>query len=486
MPAQIHELTLSNFKAFGPEPQTVPLRKINLIYGPNSGGKSSLVQALLLMKQTDEGRHGPAAFVPTGDYVDLGNFGTMVHNHATDGEIQIRLKFSPQDDPYRYDLTSYIHGNDANVPVLHRLDYVKLLTSHGRDHEVSRLELVSKSDEADVFQMPEGFDVIDSNPALVNQVIGSIRLNAERLLGNKLWRANVARGESFTSKQLRYCVDVRASTWDLIPVQAFIARGVPTQRNAREKLQKATDEIRRELRDISWAFKTAFWEQLSYLGPIQNSPQRFYRNLGGERGSVGSSGEYMFAMIASNRSESIAQINRYFARFDIKYEMEITYVKGNYESGNPVGFISLKNERGLPVTLVDVGFGISQILPTIVEGVAGSSDIVCVDQPEVHLHPRLQAQIADLLIDTCNRKHDPKQWIVETHSELLARRIQLRIAEEKITPDDVAIIYVDPVGESSVIKMLEIDEDGDWVDEWPAGFFEDGYTEMRAKDRAGG
>lgn len=482
MPAQIHELTLSNFKAFGPDPQTVPLRKINLIYGPNSGGKSSLVQALLLMKQTDEGRHGPAAFVPTGDYVDLGNFGTMVHNHATDGEIQIRLKFSPQDHYYRYDFTSYVQGNTSSMPVLNRLDYVKLLTVNGVDTEVSRLELVSKPDHANLFQMPEGFDILRSNRPIYD-LNRELQVNVDELLGNKIRRINESDRDIYTGEQLRAMVDIVAGIRDLVPVQARVVR---RSASVRQKLQDIADEIRRELRDFSWTFKTALWERLSYLGPIQNSPQRFYRNLGSEQGSVGPSGEYLFAMIANNHSDSIAEINRYFDAFDIKYRVEIADVRGDYEIGNPVGFISLKNENDLRVTLVDVGFGISQILPTIVEGVAGSSDIVCVDQPEVHLHPRLQAQIADLLIDT----RDRKQWIVETHSELLARRIQRRIAEgkncpSKISPDDVAIIYVDPVGESSVIKVLEIDEDGDWIDEWPAGFFEDGYTEMRAKDRAG-
>lgn len=484
MPATIHELTISNFKAFGPEPQTVPLRKINLIYGPNSGGKSSLVQALLLMKQTDEGRHAPAAFVPSGDYVDLGDFGTIVHGHADNREIQIRLKFSPNNERYRYDFTSYIQNSIANMPVLHRLDYAKLMVMDSVDTPAVRLELVSQPDQPTLFQMPNGFDILGSNPPVYARGVQMLGL-----LGDRLRRINGSdRGDQYTSEQLRALIDIRASSRDLIPVQVIPARW--SDRSSREhanspslrrKIEGAAFEIRRELRDFSWAFKTEFWERLSYLGPIQNHPQRFYRNLGGEQGSVGQSGEYMFATIANNYKDSIAKINRYFEEFDINYRVEIANVPDSYEIGNPVGFISLKDARDMRVTLVDVGFGISQILPTIVEGVAGSSDIVCVDQPEVHLHPRLQAQIADLLIDT----RDRKQWIVETHSELLARRIQRRIAEGKISSDDVTIIYVDPVAGSSVIKVLEIDEDGDWVDEWPDGFFEDGYMEMRAKDRAG-
>ena len=129
------------------------------------------------------------------------------------------------------------------------------------------------------------------------------------------------------------------------------------------------------------------------------------------------------------------------------------------------------------VTPADVGFGISQILPVIVEGMSGKSDIVCVDQPEVPLHPRLQAAIADLMTMTRNEK----QWIVETHSELLARRIQTHIAHGELAPEEVSVLYVDPGPGGSTIEVLKLDEDGDWVREPPGDFFEDGRTEIMRK-----
>ena len=110
--------------------------------------------------------------------------------------------------------------------------------------------------------------------------------------------------------------------------------------------------------------------------------------------------------------------------------------------------------QGVVVSPSDVGFGIGQVLPIIIEGLTSRTcSIIRVEQPEIHLHPRLQAQLADFLIETSSASRGTKgaaeaigsnQWIVETHSELLMLRIQRRIREGTLSHDDVSVIYVDP------------------------------------------
>ena len=140
------------------------------------------------------------------------------------------------------------------------------------------------------------------------------------------------------------------------------------------------------------------------------------------------------------------------------------------------------------VTLADVGYGINQILPVIIEGIAShKGSIICVEQPEIHLHPRLQANIADLMIDTIADEdvQANKQWIVETHSELLILRLQRRIREGKIKPEDISVLYVDPNDEStegSAIKVLRLGEDSYFRDPWPDGFFADSLNEQLLPD----
>jgi predicted ATPase len=158
-----------------------------------------------------------------------------------------------------------------------------------------------------------------------------------------------------------------------------------------------------------------------------------------------------------------------------------------------------------------VGFGVSQILPILVEGIGRSkysarkisgksskggvskklmtllSQTICVEQPEIHLHPRLQAELADFFIDTSVPRARnmgpelgrPVQWVLETHSELLMLRLKKRIREGRIRKEDVSVLYVEPKGRfgSEVIK-LRIDDDGEFLDLWPSGFFVESTSEM--------
>ena len=156
--------------------------------------------------------------------------------------------------------------------------------------------------------------------------------------------------------------------------------------------------------------------------------------------------------------------------------------------------LTLKDKySGLSVGPSDVGFGIGQLLPIIVQGVVSHESggaILCVEQPEIHLHPRLQAHIADLLIETIKPPETESdlptgasginnQWIVETHSDVLMLRLQRRIREKTLSHEDVSVLYVHPIeGGGSTVVPLRLDTNGDFIDEWPDGFFEEGFNEM--------
>ena len=172
------------------------------------------------------------------------------------------------------------------------------------------------------------------------------------------------------------------------------------------------------------------------------------------------------------------KVNKWFGHFDIPYKLEVIEFGDETLAGKYVSIALSDKNTKTPVTLADVGFGINQLLPIITEGLTREKNaIICVEQPEIHLHPRLQANIADLMIETSKGK-DEKQWIVETHSELLIRRIQRHIREGTLNPNDVSVLYVNPGDDGSKIEVLELDEDGDFTDEWPHGFFDEGFNEL--------
>ena len=134
----------------------------------------------------------------------------------------------------------------------------------------------------------------------------------------------------------------------------------------------------------------------------------------------------------------------------------------------------------------DVGIGISQIIPVLVNAYANRNKMVAIEQPETHVHPGLQAELGDLFIESALGKNK-NTFILETHSEHLILRILRRIRETSrgidkpvpnITQNDISLVYVDPTKRGSEIKFLRVDERGRIIDKVPGGFFEEDFKEL--------
>lgn len=134
--------------------------------------------------------------------------------------------------------------------------------------------------------------------------------------------------------------------------------------------------------------------------------------------------------------------------------------------------------RGLNLAPSEIGVGISQVLPVVVAAVGANAQLVAIEQPELHIHPALQVQLGDLFIE--QSKDREKLFLIETHSEHLLLRILRRIRERKISPVDVGVVFVEPLSYGGRFIKLRIDEEGDFIDEWPGGFFEESFHEKFA------
>ena len=173
------------------------------------------------------------------------------------------------------------------------------------------------------------------------------------------------------------------------------------------------------------------------------------------------------------------QIPKWLQRLDLIDSYRLNPIP-NTETGYE--FLVRKYKGGPEVRLTDVGFGVSQVLPVLVlcyyvpEG-----SILILEQPEAHLHPKVQSELADLLIEVVkNRK---LQIILESHSEHLILRLMRRIAEEQISADDTAFYFCEMNEGTSEIERLNVDDYGN-ITNWPQNFFGDATGDLVEKTKA--
>lgn len=138
------------------------------------------------------------------------------------------------------------------------------------------------------------------------------------------------------------------------------------------------------------------------------------------------------------------------------------------------------------VTHRDVGIGISQVLPVLVMAYGSTGKLLAMEQPEIHLHPALQAELGDVFIEAALGERG-NTFILETHSEHLILRLMRRMREyhankevglPAISPSDVSVLYVEPDGTRSIVREMPLNELGELVKSWPGGFFEEGLREQ--------
>jgi hypothetical protein len=145
--------------------------------------------------------------------------------------------------------------------------------------------------------------------------------------------------------------------------------------------------------------------------------------------------------------------------------------------------------NGVSLFPQDLGVGVSQIIPVIVAALHNTSGIVAIEEPESNIHPAFQVVLADLFL-TQAKANPNVLFLIETHSEHLMLRCLRRIRETSngvlpedipsVSPDDVAVHFVNSEVKGPKIERIQVDEDGDFVDEWPGGFFEESFHEKFA------
>lgn len=223
----------------------------------------------------------------------------------------------------------------------------------------------------------------------------------------------------------------------------------------------------------------------NYLGPFREKPKRLYRFSGGSPSAVGLGGSQAPQMLAGDATRKerkiLDDVSEWFYKYLGGWPLDVV----REGAGFSLVLVNPENQS-LKVNLKDVGTGIAQVLPMVVQIMfdaihEGSEAIEVVEQPELHLHPQVHGDLADLYITACQKTN--ARFLIETHSELFLLRLRRRIAEGKLNPNDVIFYWVKGKNGTGKIVPIHIDEDGE-TDTWPTDVFSDAFKEITAIRRA--
>jgi energy-coupling factor transporter ATP-binding protein EcfA2 len=483
----IEQLEIENLKSFGGR-HCAELAPITVIYGPNSSGKSSLLQALAVLKQTLEPRAARSDIERQplnlrGDIVDLGSFGAAIHRHELSSPLRLGVSFS---------------GGSARPGMRPRMradhsGYVNLrFRFDDNTHAVEQDEVVVGVDRRRVRYVPSKPPAADSEPFSVAEGFFRVATKADGLTLSALVRESLSR-EARDNTELRESFD-EFMEYDARPT--FLGRGcfpvVPSLRKWRtnsettRRVSLNTTMLGSRIGDVVYGPAVTLTEalsQLAYLGPLRAAPTRFQVRSGALYSNVGARGEHT-PLLLLQQPDLLDPVNDWLRRLDISYSLAVLPVEAatiGAEIGDLVVTRLVDTRSGIAVTPHDVGFGISQLLPVIVQALAGRGRTVCVEQPEIHIHPRLQTMLPDLFIEAAERSGN--QLVIETHSEHMMLRFLRRLRENRgdgwLTPDRICVLYVDQDADGiSTPRRLALDDGGAFVDEWPNGFFTERIGEL--------
>lgn len=230
----------------------------------------------------------------------------------------------------------------------------------------------------------------------------------------------------------------------------------------REEEENNLSASEREILDYFSAFGDALrrYGHFSYsFAPIRSNPQRTYDPLRESDSPVGNDVPMFLMNISTKDNTSWQDLKKGLVEFGQASGLftDIHVRRFGKSMGDP---FQLQFEvNGPKVNIVDVGFGVNQILPILARILHSREEsIFLMQQPEVHLHPKAQAELSSLLINLVKeRKH---HFLVESHSDAMINRTRIEIMQRKIAPEDVSLIYLETAGNSIEVHNIGFDKEG--------------------------
>jgi predicted ATPase len=419
----ISKITVSGFKSISDE-TAVDIRPLTVLAGPNSSGKSSLMQPLLLMKQTLEARYDPGPLLIDGPHVKC-TMASQFLSGVASGEMSTKA------------MTVEVEADGEST----KLTFAKT------DH--APIEVTG--------MMRKNVQVMKPGKPQMQRITWEIKVgDSEKKLKEVFEAANGDRHSYFPpSKRIEYSIQ-RDRCFLNVEASFYIGQNDNGPVFTMPILNSG---------DIGSAII-----RIIHLPGLRGNPERTYPLVPAGNIFPGLFQKYaasvIHAWIKDRESSKLKELNEALDLLGLQSnisteEIEETQVGINVSRNRK----SAESDR---VSIADVGLAVSQVLPVLAALiVAEPGQLVYIEQPEIHLHPRAQWRLAKLLANAANRG---VRLVIETHSSLLLRGILTSVAKGTITPQKVALHWFTRNEDGvTTVRTADIDEQGRFGD-WPADF----------------
>lgn len=446
------KISINNFKSIG-SLANYEMRPLTILSGTNSSGKSSFIQLLLLLKQTLEDDSAQRPLFLDGKIYNVRNYLDIIKDKNKDNKLRIEFVFN------KSELAKYKHYPELSIYEV--LDYDLQIQI---EFNLNGQQIIVSSFNVKIINEAKPAIIKFENKLDSYNIETNVAIFSENLYGNQ-----------YKINKINYSAFI-PTDYEIVNQEGIITKEVT-------KLEG----VKTILKD--------FFKNLNYIGPLRYGPQDVY-SANGNSNSIGTNGENV-AEIFCELSEKVISYYKIEENED-----NISYVKTQdtlliavkywlcerfklcndiYSKREADSYvIYVVSLSGITSTIKHVGFGISQILPIIIEGLRiADNETLVLEQPELHLHPKVQSNLTDFLISLVEQG---KKVIIETHSDHVITRLRRRIAEDNNNQlDDKVLLTFVEVGMKDVLfRNINIDDFGIIQLPYPEGFIEKNDTELKA------
>ncbi len=433
----ITKYSLTNFKGIK-NLEDLELFPLTILVGKNSCGKSSILHSLLLLKQSLENVNQEKALTIDGKYIKYSNLKEMTFGQPTISKCEISFQFESNLDDVKKKISLSYKSKKIE-------DHQEVILSkyiiEENNKKLNLLKINKKNIKKDSF----GLNILDNSD--------NIQIHNTKFLPDSFDISVIVKNNPVTDTT-NNPTNNSINTYKVqMPVSLFYDDFV---------------YIQSELKDLL--------KNIKFLSPIRAIPNRAYLHYSDDSDELLDDGSNSAHILWTKRNKTVKLKNKKTTLIKAVNQciklLELSQEITPERIGKITYQLNLKEKSfNKNVSISDVGFGYSQILPVILIGLLNNDDnLILVEQPEIHLHPSSAANLADLFLSFIE---DKKRFLIETHSQEFINRLRLRVIENPELKSKINIVFIDQDKENGAIaKQFNIDENG-MFPEWPNGFIDE-------------